>query len=101
MAVVYLARDLRHGRKVALKTLRSELLAAVGAERFLREIQIAGRLQHPNILPLHDSGETEGILYYVMPYVDGASLRQRMDREGQLPLDDALHITGQAASALA
>ena len=84
MAIVYLAHDLRHDRLVALKTLRPELLPALGPERFLREIQIAARLQHPNILPLHDSGEVGGMLYYIMPYVEGESLRARLDREGQL-----------------
>jgi serine/threonine protein kinase len=73
MAIVFLAHDLRHDRLVALKTLRPELLPALGPERFLREIQIAARLQHPNILPLHDSGEANGLLYYVMPYVEGTA----------------------------
>jgi tetratricopeptide (TPR) repeat protein/TolB-like protein len=101
MAIVFLARDLRHDRLVALKTLRPELLPALGSERFLREIQIAARLQHPNILPLHDSGEADGLLYYVMPYVEGESLRARLDREGQLPIEDALEIACQVAAALA
>ena len=101
MAIVYLARDVRHDRLVALKTLRPELAHALGPERFLREIQIAARLQHPNILPLHDSGEAAGLLYYVMPYVEGESLRARLDREGQLPIDDAVHIARQVAAALA
>ncbi len=101
MAIVYLARDLRHDRYVALKTLRPELIPAVGPERFLREIQIAARLQHPNILSLHDSGEANGLLYYVMPYVEGESLRQRLEREGQLPIEDALSIASEVASALA
>ena len=101
MAIVLLARDLRHERFVALKTLRPELLPSVGAHRFLREIQIAARLQHPNILPLHDSGEAEGLLYYVMPYIEGESLRQRLDREGQLAIQDSLNIAQQVAQALA
>jgi serine/threonine protein kinase/formylglycine-generating enzyme required for sulfatase activity len=101
MAIVYLAHDRRHDRPVALKTLRPELVPALGPERFLREIQIAARLQHPNILPLHDSGEANGLLYYVMPYVEGESLRARLDREGQLPIEDALAIACQVADALA
>ena len=80
MAVVYLARDLKHDRPVALKVLRPELTALLGPERFLREIAITGRLQHPHILPLLDSGEAEGLLYYVMPYVEGETLRQRLER---------------------
>jgi len=100
MAVVYLARDARHGRPVALKVLRPELATTLGAERFLREITIAARLVHPNILPLHDSGEAAGHLYYVMPYVEGATLRQRLDREKQLPLDDVADITSQITAAL-
>jgi len=100
MATVYLAHDLRHDRPVALKVLRPELGAAIGPERFLREIQIAARLTHPNILPLHDSGEAHGCLYYVMPYVEGESLRDRLSREKQLPLDDALQIAREVADAL-
>ena len=101
MALVYLARDLRHERFVALKTLRPEIAVAVGRERFLREIKLAARLQHPNILAVYDSGEAAGVLYYVMPYVEGESLRDRLDREPQLPLDDALLITREVADALA
>src|SRR5882762_10088946 len=101
MAVVFLARDLRHDRAVAIKVLRHEIAAALGAERFLREIQIAAKLHHPHILPLYDSGAAGDLLYYVMPYVEGESLRQRLDRETQLPLDDALAITRQVAGALA
>jgi len=101
MAVVFLARDPRHDRAVAIKVLRDEIAAALGAERFLREIQIAAKLHHPHILPLYDSGAAADLLYYVMPYVEGESLRQRLDRETQLPLDDALAITRQVASALA
>src|SRR3989449_7954265 len=100
MATVYLARDLKHDRPVALKLLRPELAAILGAERFLREIRLTAQLQHPHILTLIDSGEAEGFLYYVMPYVEGESLRERLEREGQLPLDEALSITRAIASAL-
>ncbi len=100
MAVVYLAQDLRHERKVAVKVLRPEVSGAVGAELFLREIQIVAQLQHPNILPLHDSGEVDGWLYYVMPYVDGESLRGRLNREKQLPIVEAVQITREVADAL-
>src|SRR5437667_1143026 len=100
MATVYVARDLKHDRPVALKVLRPELAAVLGAERFLREIRLTAQLQHPHILTLIDSGEADGFLYYVMPYVEGESLRQRLEREGQLPLDEALRITGAIASAL-
>jgi serine/threonine-protein kinase len=101
MAFVYLARDLKHHRSVAVKVLRPELAAALGPERFLREIEIAARLTHPHVLPLYDSGEAAGVLYYVMPYVEGESLRDRLDREKQLPLDDSLRIAREVASALA
>src|SRR4051812_33960118 len=100
MATVYLARDLKHERKVAIKVLRPELSASLGADRFLREIRVAANLQHPNILGLYDSGEAEGLLYYVMPFVDGESLRDRLVREQQLPIHDALQITREAADAL-
>ena len=100
MAMVYLAHDLRHDRPVALKVLRPELAASLGPERFLQEIRIAARLQHPHILPVHDSGEAAGRLWYTMPYVEGESLRQRMAREGLLPLDQALRIATQVLSAL-
>ena len=100
-AAVYLARDQKHGRQVAIKVPHAALASLLGPERFLREIQIAAQLQHPNILPLHDSGEADGLLYYVMPYVEGESLRQRLEREVQLPIDDALHIARQVADALA
>jgi serine/threonine-protein kinase len=100
MALVYLARDLKHERFVALKTLRPEIAVALGRERFLREIKLAARLQHPNILPVYDSGDAGGVLYYVMPFVEGESLRDRLDREPQLPLDDALQIAGEVADAL-
>jgi len=100
MAVVYLARDRKHDRRVALKVLRPELAAAVGAERFLREIEVSAALRHPHIVPLFDSGEAAGFLFYVMPYVEGESLRARVQRERQLPLDDAVRITLQVADAL-
>jgi tRNA A-37 threonylcarbamoyl transferase component Bud32/tetratricopeptide (TPR) repeat protein len=100
MAVVYLARDLRHERRVAIKVLRPELTVSLVADRFLREIQIAAQLQHPLIVPLHDSGGTDELLWYVMPFIEGETLRQRLQREGQLPLDDALQITQDAAAAL-
>ncbi len=100
MATVYLAQDLKHRRLVAIKVLKPELAAALGPERFLREIETAARLNHPHILPLHDSGEADSFLYYVMPYVEGESLRERLTREGQLPLDDALRIAREVASAL-
>ncbi len=100
MATVYLADDLRHERKVALKLLKPELAAVVGAERFLAEIKTTANLQHPHILPLFDSGEVDGFLYYVMPYVEGESLRDRLDRERQLPVDDAVRIAHNLAEAL-
>ena len=100
MATVFLAEDLRHRRRVAIKVLLPELAAALGAERFLREIEVAAGLNHPHILPLHESGEAGGLLYYVMPYVEGESLRKRLTREQQLPLDDALPIAREVADAL-
>ncbi len=100
MAVVYLALDLRHDRKVALKVLRAELSAILGAGRFLKEIRTTANLQHPHILPLHDSGEADGVVFYVMPYVEGESLRDRLTREHQLPVDDAVRIAREVASAL-
>jgi serine/threonine protein kinase/Tfp pilus assembly protein PilF len=100
MATVYLARDLKHHRAVAVKVLRPELAGAIGPERFLREIEIAAGLSHPHILPLFDSGSLDGLLYYVMPYVEGESLRQRLDRERQLPIEDALRITREVGDAL-
>jgi serine/threonine-protein kinase len=100
MATVWLAHDLRHDRPVALKVLRGELVATLGPERFLQEIRIAARLQHPHILPVHDSGEAAGRLWYTMPYVGGESLRQRLARERQLPLGQALRIADQVLSAL-
>ena len=100
MAVVYLADDLKHGRKVALKVLKAELSSLVGPERFLREIQIAARLRHPHILPLLDSGEADGILYYTMPHIEGESVRDRLNNEKQLPIADAVRITSEVADAL-
>ena len=100
MATVYLADDLKHERKVALKVLRPELAAVVGAERFLAEIKTTANLQHPHILPLFDSGEADGFLFYVMPYVEGETLRDRIDREKQLPVDEALGIATAIANAL-
>ena len=100
MATVYLAHDRKHDRQVALKLLRPELAASLGAERFLHEIRTTAKLTHPYILPLHDSGEVDGLLYSVMPYVEGESLRQRLVRERQLPLDDALRIASDVAGAL-
>jgi serine/threonine-protein kinase len=100
MATVYLAEDLKHHREVAVKVLRPELAAALGADRFHREIEIAAQLTHPHILALHDSGEAEGFLYYIMPHVEGESLRQRLNRETQLPIDEALRFTEQVALAL-
>ena len=99
-ATVYQAQDLKHGRAVAVKVLRPELAAALGAERFLREIEIAARLTHPHILPLHDSGEAGGFLYYVMPFVEGESLRDRLNREPQLPVEEAVRIAREVATAL-
>ena len=100
MATVYLAHDLKHDRKVAVKVLRPELAAALGPERCHQEIKIAANLNHPHILPLLDSGEANGLLYYVMPLVEGDSLRDRMNRETQLAVDDAVKITEQVARAL-
>ena len=99
MATVYLATDVKHERLVALKVLRAELAQALGPERFLREIKIAARLDHPHILALFDSGDADGFLYYVMPFVDGESLRDRMTRDRQLPLGDALRLTAQVGRA--
>ena len=99
-AVVFLAHDVKHDRKVALKVLLPQVALAIGAERFQREITIAARLRHPHILPLHDSGEADGLLFYVMPFVQGESLRDRLTRERQLPIDDAIRIGAEVASAL-
>ncbi|PYP81267.1 MAG: hypothetical protein DMD35_02065 [Gemmatimonadetes bacterium] len=99
MATVYLAFDVRHARKVALKVLKPELAAVIGAARFLAEIKTTANLQHPHILSLHDSGEIDGTVYYVMPFVDGESLRDRLTRETQLPLAEAIRIASQVADA--
>jgi hypothetical protein len=101
MATVYLAEDLKHHRQVAIKVLRPDLAASLGAERFLREVGIAARLSHPHILGLFDSGEAGGFLYYVMPYVEGISLRQKLQREGELPIPEAVRILRDIADALA
>ncbi len=100
MATVYLAHDVRHDRKVALKVLRPELAAILGGERFLHEIKTTANLQHPHILSLFDSGEADGLVYYVMPYVEGESLRDRLNREKQLPVEDAVRIAREVADAL-
>jgi serine/threonine protein kinase/Flp pilus assembly protein TadD len=100
MATVFLAQDTKHHRPVALKVLHPELAATLGSERFLREIQIAARLQHPHILPLYDSGQADTLLYYVMPYVEGESLRDRLNHEKQLPVEDAVRIGRDMAAAL-
>ena len=101
MATVYLARDLKHDRKVAVKVLRGELTSTLGKERFPREIRIIAQLSHPHILPLHDSGEAGGFLYFVMPFVEGESLRARLEREGQLPIHDAVRLMSEIVDALA
>jgi eukaryotic-like serine/threonine-protein kinase len=100
MAVVYLAEDLKHRRKVAIKVLKPELAASLGADRFLREIETTANLRHPHILPLYDSGNADGALFYVMPLVEGESLRDRLSRERQLPIDEALRIAREVADAL-
>ncbi|MEJ2501958.1 MAG: serine/threonine-protein kinase, partial [Gemmatimonadota bacterium] len=100
MATVYLAQDLRHDRQVAIKVLRPDLAATLGPERFHREIKIAAQLQHPHILPLLDSGEADDVLYYVMPYVEGESLRDRLDTEGELPIGEAVRIVRDVVDAL-
>ena len=101
MATVYLATDVRHRRRVAIKVLKPELGAALGLQRFHREIEIAAGLTHPHILPLHDSGEAAGLVYYVMPFIEGESLREKLRRERQLRLDEALRITIEVGDALA
>jgi eukaryotic-like serine/threonine-protein kinase len=101
MATVYLAEDLKHHRRVAVKVLRPELAATLGTERFLREVNIAANLQHPHILPLHDSGEADGFLYYVMPYIEGPTLRMRLVREGELPVAEAVRILRDTADGVA
>ncbi|MCH8007019.1 MAG: protein kinase, partial [Planctomycetes bacterium] len=100
MATVYLARDLKHDRHVAIKVLRPELAAAIGPERFIREIKITAQLNHPHILPLLDSGDAEGFLFYVMPYVEGESLRDRLNRDKQLSIEDSIKIASEVADAL-
>ncbi len=100
MATVYLAHDVKHDRAVAVKVLRPDLAAVVGAERFLREVKLTARLEHPHILTLIDSGEADGFLYYVMPYIEGESLRERLTREGELPVDEAVRILREMADAL-
>ena len=100
MATVFLASDIKHDRRVAIKVLHPELSATIGAERFEREIKLAAKLQHPNILGLYDSGEADGLLFYVMPFVEGESLRDRLDRDGQLPIDDAIQYVLEVADAL-
>ncbi len=101
MATVYLAHDRKHDRQVALKVLRPELAAVLGAERFLAEIRVTANLQHPNLLPLFESGEAGGFLYYVMPYVEGETLRARLERERQLPVDETVRLVTLLGNALA
>src|SRR6476619_1956348 len=100
MATVYLAHDVKHDRDVAIKVLHPDLGAALGGDRFLSEIRTTARLQHPHILPLLDSGDADGLLYYVMPLVTGETLRARLTRERQLPIDDAVRIAREVADAL-
>jgi len=100
MAVVFAAEDLKHHRQVAIKVLRPELAQSLGADRFLHEIELTAGLQHPHIVPLYDSGNADGFLYYVMPYVEGESLRDRMQREGKLPVEEVTRITDDIAAAL-
>jgi serine/threonine-protein kinase len=100
MATVYLAEDLKHHRQVAVKVLDPGLAQTLGAERFLREIETAANLTHPHILPVFDSGEADGFLFYVMPFVEGETLQSRLEEEKQLPLEDALRITREIADAL-
>jgi serine/threonine-protein kinase len=100
MGIVYLGHDLKHDRQVAVKVMRPELVASLGSERFLREIQIEARFQHPHIVPLYDSGQADGFLSFVMPYIEGETLRARIRREGQLPVEDALQIAREVGAAL-
>src|SRR4030095_4299920 len=100
MADVFLTHDLRHNRKVAIKVMHRDLAELVGVERFLREIETTAKLQHPHILPLFDSGSIDGTVFYVMPYVEGESLRTRLKRETQLPIADLLRIAGEVATVL-
>ena len=101
MATVYLAEDIKHRRMVAIKVMRAELAATLGADRFLREVEIAAQLSHPHILPVHDSGEAGGVLYYVMPFVEGESLQERLRRETELPVEEAIRIAREVSDALA
>ena len=101
MATVYLAQDLKHDRAVAVKVLRPDVAEAVGAERFLAEIKTTAHLRHPHILPLFDSGSANGVLFYVMPFIDGESLRERLRRDGPLPIDEAVATLREIADALA
>src|SRR5512138_1137332 len=100
MATVYLAHDVRHDRPVALKVLKPELGAVLGTERFLGEIRVTANLQHPNLLPLFDSGEADGLLFYVMPYVEGETLRHRLQAAPQLPVDETVRLISLVAGAL-
>src|SRR6267143_6459737 len=100
MATVFLAHDLKHDRSVALKVLHPEIAAALGSERFKQEIMLAARLQHPHILSVHDSGEAAGELWFTMPFVEGESLRDRLEREHQIPVEDALRLARETAEAL-
>ncbi|HEY8311187.1 MAG TPA: serine/threonine-protein kinase, partial [Gemmatimonadaceae bacterium] len=100
MATVYLAADLKHDRQVAIKVLKPELAAVLGADRFVQEIKTTAALQHPNILPLFDSGTADGFLFYVMPFVEGETLRTKLDRETQLGIEESVNITAEVADAL-
>src|SRR6516164_9041306 len=100
MATVYLAQDLRHDRRVAIKVLKPELAAVLGAQRFIVEIKTTAALQHPHILPLFDSGSADGFLYYVMPYIQGETIRERLNRETQFGVDEAVRIAREIADAL-
>src|SRR5712691_5370753 len=100
MATVYLAQDLKHDRKVAVKVLRPELAAVLGADRFVQEIKTTAALQHPHILPLFDSGTADGFLFYVMPYIEGETLRDTLNREHQLGIQQSVRITSEVADAL-
>ncbi len=100
MATVYVAEDLKLRRRVAIKVLRPELAVALGTERFVQEIELTAKLQHPQILPLYEAGEADGFLYYVMPYVEGESLRERLDRDGKLSVEDVVRLTDDIAAAL-
>src|SRR5262245_6045748 len=100
MATVFRAVDRKHRRPVAIKVIKSGLTDSVGSDRFLREIDLSAKLQHPHIIPLYDSGDVDGLLYYVMPFVAGESLRERLNRDGKIPFDEALALTREVASAL-